>query len=523
MFKKNRKSRFLRIFLFGVIFFIFFGSYLVIANFEVFPASYNVLEDYNSFYNFSINNSDALKNITQLNISFPNSFVLVSGSFNCSRNAFFVNTSNLLSWFNNSENSYLIPNGSIEYFWFNASAQNPGFYNLSITALYNDNSLENYNISFRVNDTTLPYVSIVFPENNSVFRTNVSVPLNFSFLDNGIISDCWYSLDNSANISFDCGYNLTLNLSDESFHTLRAYANDSYNNLNSSFVSFFVDSLSPRITLSLDSSNATFLSFHAEIQDASYFVNGSVCNVNRNNAQITSNWTRRNITENGLSCGNSYFYNVSCYDYAGNFGSASNTFSTSACSSTEGSNSGSNSNSNSQNNSFVWKFTFIADLEKLGSNGYNGVLGLLERVKLKMANGEEHYVGVLNVSNESVRIEVASYPQEAELKIGETKKFEVTEDNFYDLNITLNNISNKKANLTIIPILEAMNLLSEDSNKDSSSLKSNRVFLGEEDDFENFVNKKSFIWVIIGLVVVVAGVGATILIRKKIMVKKRGH
>ncbi len=46
-------------------------------------------------------------------------------------------------------------------------------------------------------------------------------------------------------------------------------------------------------------------------------------------------------------------------------------------------------------------------------------------------------------------INVTSEPQQATLTIGQEKKFEVTNDTYYDLSVKLNGIKNNKANITI--------------------------------------------------------------------------
>ncbi|MBM3232860.1 hypothetical protein FJZ18_01705 [Candidatus Pacearchaeota archaeon] len=102
----------------------------------------------------------------------------------------------------------------------------------------------------------------------------------------------------------------------------------------------------------------------------------------------------------------------------------------------------------------TWKQTIILS-ETQVINGYSANLGSNERVKLTV-NNEEHSVGVLAISATTATIQVASTPQNATLTIGESKKFEVTNDSYYDLKVTLNSITGNKANFTIISIREEM-------------------------------------------------------------------
>jgi len=68
--------------------------------------------------------------------------------------------------------------------------------------------------------------------------------------------------------------------------------------------------------------------------------------------------------------------------------------------------------------------------------------------------GMGHYLGITNITNTSVTVEVASTPQTATLLIGEEKKFEVTDDNYYDIYVKLNSITNNEADITIKSIHE---------------------------------------------------------------------
>jgi len=76
-----------------------------------------------------------------------------------------------------------------------------------------------------------------------------------------------------------------------------------------------------------------------------------------------------------------------------------------------------------------------------------------QRIKIKI-NNEEHYIGVINLTNTTATINISSKPQQAIFNIGDEKKFEVNEDNYYDIYVKLNSIENNKANLTIKSIHE---------------------------------------------------------------------
>ncbi|MCK9595891.1 hypothetical protein M0R19_01765 [Candidatus Pacearchaeota archaeon] len=69
---------------------------------------------------------------------------------------------------------------------------------------------------------------------------------------------------------------------------------------------------------------------------------------------------------------------------------------------------------------------------------------------------EEHRILINSIQGNSVDFTIYSTPISASLKIGETKKFDVDSDNFFDLSIKLNGITDDKADLYIKEINEAV-------------------------------------------------------------------
>jgi len=91
--------------------------------------------------------------------------------------------------------------------------------------------------------------------------------------------------------------------------------------------------------------------------------------------------------------------------------------------------------------------TFTVDDSRF-SEGYTKELSKNQRLKVSV-NRQEHFVGVTDLFASSARIQVSSVVQTATLNVGETKKFEVSEDKYYDISATLNRISGNKAGITI--------------------------------------------------------------------------
>ena len=91
------------------------------------------------------------------------------------------------------------------------------------------------------------------------------------------------------------------------------------------------------------------------------------------------------------------------------------------------------------------------------NEGYTQALAKNDVVKFTTADNVTHNVTVGAVSATSVTITVASTPQTVTLAIGESKKFELTGDTFYDLHVTLTSIANaSSATLKFQSIQEAV-------------------------------------------------------------------
>jgi hypothetical protein len=63
--------------------------------------------------------------------------------------------------------------------------------------------------------------------------------------------------------------------------------------------------------------------------------------------------------------------------------------------------------------------------------------------------GDTHHVGVKSITTTSAVIEIASTPQQVTFNTGETKKFDLDEDNYYDMEVTLESIESSRATVVI--------------------------------------------------------------------------
>jgi hypothetical protein len=100
-----------------------------------------------------------------------------------------------------------------------------------------------------------------------------------------------------------------------------------------------------------------------------------------------------------------------------------------------------------------WTTYYVSD-ENFQS-GTTKSLKSKQRVRVSI-DGESHYIGVESLASTSATISVKSEEQIKTLILGEYAKFDVTDDNYYDVYVRLDTISDNKAFLTIKKIHEKM-------------------------------------------------------------------
>ena len=135
-----------------------------------------------------------------------------------------------------------------------------------------------------VADTTFPSISISSPTNTTY--TSISLELNYTASDETALGSCWYSQDlGVTNVSFvgGCGNNASLTASEGS-NTWTVWVNDTSNNVNSSSITFGVDTTAPTITvtspgnITYNLSNSVTINFTSSDETAissRWFYNGT--------------------------------------------------------------------------------------------------------------------------------------------------------------------------------------------------------------------------------------------------------
>jgi len=162
----------------------------------------------------------------------------------------------------------------------------------------------------------------------------------------------------------------------------------------------------------------------------------------------------------------------------------------------------------------TWSKTIILSNEEFTA-GATKELGTKERATFKI-DGTEHQVGVTEVTATSVKIKVSSDPQEATLSIGDEKKFEVTNDTFYDISVKLDSITSNKASLTIKSIHEEIK--AEEQKEEKKEEKK----VGEV--IEEFKTENPWLfWTIVVVVIVIIVATIAYILYKKKRYSKKGY
>ncbi len=527
-------------FLFMVLAAIIFVAVSVIATHVVTlsneATSTTVKEDVMTTFNITINNTDAGSNanITEVTILLPLNFVFKAGSNATSAiggaSISFTNTSGgnsttqqTLNWTNRS---FLVNNTKIVSFIFNVTAAEPGNYNINVSTR-NQSAVISTLISVSIN-SSLAVVNFTSPSigaKRSAATVNLSqtfIPANISTTNMSVFGIDTYVIrlynstddliqNSTGNSSKALSYfaNFT-SLSDGTYY-VNATVNDT--NGNSNFTetrAFKLDTTNPTVALtraSTSSDTQLVITVATEANSASASGVQGECQVDRVSGSLTisgQGTSTQTITETSLVCGTSYAYEVTCTDHAGNADSDTQSFSTDDCSSSSSSSGGGGGAASTVS----WKNTFTTTTEQV-SSGYTKDLGENDRVKVSV-NKETHYVGVLDVTSDSAKIQVSSTPQEATLKVGEVKKFDTNADGYYDIQVTLNSVSGTKANLTVVSINEKV---PEAAQPETSANDESGVGAVAGEIASSVSSNK--LWWIIGVVVVVAIIVGIIISKKK--------
>ena len=337
----------------------------------------------------------------------------------------------------------------------------------------NIGSIDQYEIIYLGSDLEPPVITINSPANVTSTLINITY-FNLTLDEEG--GTCYYSLDGASNITMTKQGTVTkfkaVNSSmTEGSHTVVFSCNDTWNNWNSTQISWtYTDTAIPVISFSCSPTSLTLgetMTCSCSATDA-VDLSPSVSYTANPSTSVTGTFT--------TTC--------TATDDAGNSASSSMSYSVGHPSSGGGSSS-------------FYRNTFVEDEMEFSEVGIvTKELKVRERVRI-MVDGEEHYIGIVELTNTTATVEVFSTSQKTVFNVGDEGRFEVTGDDYYDIFVRLNSIGGGKANLTIGSIREGV--------------VEGDVITGEvvEDVEEEFVEEEHdylWLWVVLGLVGVLIGI-----------------
>jgi len=333
---------------------------------------------------------------------------------------------------------------------------------------------------------------------------NVSVELNsnryYNIFYDGV--NCENHANCTNNSQSNGIVNLTLNLTSKHNITLAAEK-----------ISPVVNLTSPPNGTDYSGSSYT-VSFIFNVTDDSAISNCSVYASGTEYSNTSAITKGVNNTINATLSAGSYTAYLNCTDGADNIGNSSTISFTITSSGSTGSSSGGSRGTTTA--SSFWKKTYnISDKEF--NQGF--IKELLSKERLKITIKEEnHYIGIVNLTNKTATIQIASNPKNITFNIGDEKDFDLTNDNYLDLSVRLNSILNNKANITIKSIQEEIKQKDEESFQEST--KENK----EKQQIKKFLKTKTlYIAILIIIIILIIFYISKKLIRKSKIRKLKKH
>ena len=357
--------------------------------------------------------------------------------YNTSSSLIYNETKNVSGASNQSAFNYTF---SLEqnYFWWCRASDNRSYLGSSgnFTVIY---------------DATALLITIVSPV-NTTYKDGL-----FNVSTNENASWCSYSLDHAGNVSMtklnDTYFNFSLTNIAEGIHNASFSCNDTAGNFNSTALrQFTINRTLPLVVLL--SPDAGYSANQGAAVDFRYNVthgrNISSCSLMIDDLNVSLNASVNTSIENNFSFTPSSGYhtwNINCTDDLGNIGNASSRSFTINAPSLGVAAAGGGGGGGSVQGGVTYTLG-----EKEITRGANKEVKEDDRIKfilLEQGKNVTHYINITNVTDVSAVLVIYSQPKIFSFKAGESKKIELTGDNYYDLFLQLNNITNKRANVTV--------------------------------------------------------------------------
>jgi hypothetical protein len=173
-------------------------------------------------------------------------------------------------------------------------------------------------------DNSYPQISIISPLNNTN-TSDINLDVNYTYSELNVGS-CWYSNDSmSLNYSLDsCSTNITNITWAEGPHNVTVYVNDTANNVNSTSVSFRIDTTSAGLTIIVPVNNSNYNSssveFNVSSNEALSWCGLSI-DAEANETMTSFNTTYYNYTNATMEQG-SHNIRITCNDTSNNYNSS---------------------------------------------------------------------------------------------------------------------------------------------------------------------------------------------------------
>ncbi len=498
------------------------------------PATYenglgfSVNENITNEFNITVNNTNlaAVGNISQVNITLPDLFVFVLGTNITAADSvgeghfagLFTNTTagdgTNLSWTNSTGfiiNGTILNSGNWSFFTFNATTNTPGTYNFTVTTgNATGGAIETQYVSVEVNDTTAPFdieystgspatganittdyfaVNITSNDTDGSYAGTLDTIAYFIYYPNGTLFNNTNTTTNSDTINFTGLANGT--------YFINISVNDTAGNENFSLAG------SRTLTVDNEKPNASAACSPATVVQGETVT--CTCSGTDSFSGINSTATTPGSTPSTADTG-TYSYGCTVTDYAGNTASSTVEYNINGLGGGSGGSGGSGGGSSGSDDDY-----FTGDTEDVSdedfASGYTANVAPKSELKVSIDN-EDHFVGVVSLTATTVKINVSSEPQQATFAIGDTRKFDVNSNNFYDLQVTLNSID-LGGNTASISILSIHEVITEDSIAEEEELEEEALDIASSSD------GISWAWWIAGLIVLVIIIFVIAYLKKK--------
>ncbi len=290
-------------------------------------------------------------------------------------------------------------------------------------------------------DLTSPRISAIRPENSTYARGFFNASISEA------ASWCGYALDNETNVTMtrvnDTYYNFTLEGIQEGDHNITFYCNDTAGNMNySSNVLFNINRTAPVVNSISPSNGYSTTSTTIDLTgNVSHFRNISECSLLVNGAVYSTNSTvntSANLVFPAVFGAGSNTWHITCKDDLTNSGSSTDR--TIVIQST-------NNGDSSSGGGGTSSATYSPSVEEL-EQGYTNNFGENDKANIEI-NEEKHVLRINSVESDKANVTISSETINFLIKTGETKRFDLDKNSYYDLEIKLNQIENEKAGITI--------------------------------------------------------------------------